>query len=288
MRYYIDLLVILAATAVLAVFTLVVPNDIIRIILGLPFMLFFPGYVLLAALFIRKDAISVMERVVFSFGSSIAVISIIGLILNYTPWGLRLQPIFIANFLFIIVMGIIAIIRRKSVPEAELFFMPINFPVPGKRHEYKIKAAIKPLDVVSNVLLVVAILFALGTVIYMITNPRVLERFTEFYILDAAGKAKNYPTKIKLGEMAAVTLCVVNYEQKPMKYSVDISIAGKPISSVKDISLSEKEKWQQEVNIKPIETGDKQKVEFLLFKEGETDPYPYPYLSLHLWIDVVR
>jgi uncharacterized membrane protein len=284
MRYYIDLLVILAATTVLAAFTLVVPNDIIRIILGLPFVLFFPGYVLLASLFTRKDSISVMEKVVLSFGLSIAVIPIIGLILNYTPWGLRLQPIFIAIFLFIIVMAIIAIIRRKSVLEAELFFIPINFPVPGAPQEHKIKSAKKLVDIVLNILFALAILFVLGTIIYMITNPRVYERFTEFYVLGADGKAENYPTKVKLGETASVSLGVVNYEQKRMKYSIDIFIAGKLVSSIKDISLDDKEKWQQEVNIKPTETSDKQKVEFLLFKEGETGLY----LSLHLLIDVVE
>lgn len=284
MKYYIDLLAILAATAVLAIFTLVFPNDLVRIILGVPFVLFFTGYVLLAALFIRKDSISVMERVVFSFGLSIAVVPVIGLILNYTPWGLRLQPVFISIFLFIIVLGIIAVVRRKTVPEEDLFFVPINFRVPGAPQKHNIQSAKKPVDIALNVLLALAILVALGTIIYMITNPRVLEQFTEFYVLGADGKAETYPTKLKLGETAAVTLGVVNYEQKPMKYYIDVAIAGKSVSAIKDISLAEKEKWQQEINIKPAEIGDKRKVEFLLFKEGETAPY----LSLHLWIDVVQ
>lgn len=284
MKYFIDLLVILAAASVLAIFTLVVPNDLIRIILGVPFVLFSPGYVLLAALFTRKDSISVMERVVFSCGLSIALVPIIGLILNYTPWGLRLQPIFISIFLFIIVLGIIAIVRRKTAPEAESFFMPINFRVPRAPQEHKIQSAKKPIDIVLSVLLALSLLFVLGAIVYVIINPRVYEQFTEFYVLGADGKAETYPTKIKLNEMAEVTLGVVNYEQKPMKYSIAISIAGKSISAIRDISLAEKEKWQQEINISPVEIGDKQKVEFLLFKEGETAPY----LSLHLWIDVVQ
>jgi len=284
MKYYIDLLAILAATVVLAIFTLVVPNDLVRIILGVPFVLFFTGYVLLAAFFIRKDSISVMERVVFSFGLSIAVVPIIGLILNYTPWGLRLQPIFISIFLFIIVLGIIAVVRRKAVPEEDLFFVPIDFRVPGAPQEHNIQSAKKPVDIALNILLTLSIVFALGAMIYMITNPRVYERFTEFYVLGADGKAETYPTKLKLGETAAVTLGVVNYEQKPMKYYIDVAIAGKSVSAIKDISLAEKEKWQQEIIIEPAEIGDKQKVEFLLFKEGEAAPY----LSLHLWIDVVQ
>ncbi len=60
------------------------PSNILRIILGLPFLLFFPGYTLVAALFTRKEGMGSIERVALSFGLSIAVVPLIGLILNYT------------------------------------------------------------------------------------------------------------------------------------------------------------------------------------------------------------
>ena len=63
------------------------PSDVLRIILGLPFLLFFPGYVLVGALFPRKKGIDSIERLALSFGLSIAVVAFIGLILNYSPWG---------------------------------------------------------------------------------------------------------------------------------------------------------------------------------------------------------
>ena len=76
----------------LLVFILVVaivlfPSNVLRIILGIPFLLFFPGYALMAALFPKREGMYGVERIALSFGLSIAVVPLIGLILNYTHWG---------------------------------------------------------------------------------------------------------------------------------------------------------------------------------------------------------
>ena len=61
------------------------PSNVPRIILGLPFLLFFPGYTLVVALFPKKEGISALERIALSFGMSIPVVALIGLAFNYTP-----------------------------------------------------------------------------------------------------------------------------------------------------------------------------------------------------------
>jgi len=93
----------------------------LRIVLGLAFVLFFPGYTLIAALFPRKDALDSIERLALSFGLSIAVVPLIGLILNYTPWGIRLYPILISVLLFIVIMAAIAWYRRRRLQPGERF-----------------------------------------------------------------------------------------------------------------------------------------------------------------------
>ncbi|MDH4300312.1 MAG: DUF1616 domain-containing protein, partial [Dehalococcoidia bacterium] len=85
-----DLWLIGILTILLAVIIAFVPSSPARIVLGLPFLLFFPGYTLMAALFPKKDRLGGVERVALSFGLSIAVVPLVGLILNYTPWGIRL------------------------------------------------------------------------------------------------------------------------------------------------------------------------------------------------------
>ena len=56
-----------------------------RIVLSLAFVLFFPGYTLIAALFPAKGRLDGIERVALSFGLSLAVVPLIGLALNFTP-----------------------------------------------------------------------------------------------------------------------------------------------------------------------------------------------------------
>ena len=105
-------------------FVLIPPlNEIsaIRIILGLPLVLFLPGYSLIAALFPRKDDLDAIERIALSFGLSIAIVPLLGLALNYTPFGIRLSPILIVLSVFTISLAIGAYVRRCRIPEEDRF-----------------------------------------------------------------------------------------------------------------------------------------------------------------------
>src|SRR5574337_2061409 len=91
MRFLDDLIAIWLATITLLVAILLAPNNPARVVLGLPFVLFFPGYVLIAALYPRRSDLDGVERVALSLGLSLAVVPLIGLVLNYTLWGIRLK-----------------------------------------------------------------------------------------------------------------------------------------------------------------------------------------------------
>ncbi|MDD1760072.1 MAG: DUF1616 domain-containing protein, partial [Methanothrix sp.] len=93
----------------------------VRIPLGLLMVLFLPGYTLIAALFPQKKDLDGIERLALSFGLSIAVVPLIGLGLNYTPWGIRLTPVVISLALFTLAMTAIARWRRQSLLEEERF-----------------------------------------------------------------------------------------------------------------------------------------------------------------------
>jgi uncharacterized membrane protein len=55
------------------------------------------------ALFPKREKMGGIERIALSFGMSLAVVPLLGLILNYTPWGIRLESILysVASFIFI-------------------------------------------------------------------------------------------------------------------------------------------------------------------------------------------
>lgn len=83
------------ALAVVSVYTTnIIPGaNILRVILGSIVVLFLPGYATIEALYPKEEELSNLERLALSIGLSLAIVPLIGLALNYTPWGIRLNPI---------------------------------------------------------------------------------------------------------------------------------------------------------------------------------------------------
>ena len=270
-----DLLVIIILCALLAVVIILLPSDVLRIIMGLPFLLFFPGYTMITALFPSKEDLNGIERVAFSFGLSIVVVPLLGLALNYMPYGIRLFPVLITISLFILVMSIIAWLRRRRLPEAERFCISFDVDITGWRSFGKQDKAL-------SIILVLFILAAIGTLIYTVANPKVGERFTELYILGLEGKAANYPRNLAVGQDASVILVIVNHEHEDMSYRLEISIDGITFKNIGPIVIADQQKWEQTLSFAMQKVGDNQKVEFLLYKNGED----IPYQNVNLWIDV--
>ncbi len=75
----------------------------LRYILGSIYVLFIPGYVLIEALYPEEKSLSPLERLALSIGLSLAVIPLIGLVLNYTPWGIRLEPIITSTLIYVLI-----------------------------------------------------------------------------------------------------------------------------------------------------------------------------------------
>jgi len=79
------------------------PLVYIRNFFGLIFVLWLPGYGLFRVFFYSKKK-GFLETVVFSVGLSIAIVYLVGLLLNYSPWRLQTIPmtlsLFLSTFLF--------------------------------------------------------------------------------------------------------------------------------------------------------------------------------------------
>lgn len=84
----------------------------LRYVLGGIFVLFLPGFLLLSALYPRSGELDTLERVALSIGLSLAIVPLIGLVLNYTPWGIRLEPIMASMALFAEAMAVAVVVRR--------------------------------------------------------------------------------------------------------------------------------------------------------------------------------
>ena len=124
------------ATLLLTILSIYTANTlpgarILRIILGSITVLYLPGYATIEALYPQQGELSSLERLALSIGLSLAITPLIGLILNYTPWGIRLNPITITLTIYTLTILTTAAYRkyqetRKQTQTTELLDKTIN------------------------------------------------------------------------------------------------------------------------------------------------------------------
>lgn len=122
--YWYWITLILAATTTITTFTVpenAYPIVYIRYLLGTIFVVWLPGYSFIKALFPTEPpfktsakSLDSIERLALSIGMSLALVPIIGLLLNYTPWGIRLTPIVLSLLVLTTIFATVGIIREHK------------------------------------------------------------------------------------------------------------------------------------------------------------------------------
>jgi uncharacterized membrane protein len=135
------------------------------------------------------------------------------------------------------------------------------------------------------IILAAAILVTAGFIVYLRLTPQSVNKFTEFYILNAEGQARDYPEAVTAGNPVDIILGVVNHEYEPVTYHISIQIGGVEVKEVNVGTLAYQQKWEEQVDFTPQAVGDRQTVDFILYKNGSKEPYLKEPLRLH--IDVV-
>jgi len=312
-RYPVDIILCMIWSVILLPISLLEIEGTLRIILGLPFILFIPGYMLIFALFPAKKTdrgIDIIERITLSFGLSIAVVPLIGLGLNYTSWGIRLESVLISIFIFIIGIGLIGFYRWIKTNPDERFI--ISFDLSFSKSESK-------LDKALTIIIIISIIISLSLLIYVIIAPKTGEKFTEFYLLGQSGRADEYPKDLTVGENTSVIIGLVNHEYKTVNYTIEIWLINqttvenqtvynhmwfmKKINITLDHTPIKTEEtwrpqWEYNYNFSINQKGNL-KLAFLLFI-NPTEQYEHDkdykniaeqkinnaYRSLHLWLTV--
>ena len=291
--------------AILCIYIPVLNDSFLRVLFALPMILFVPGYTLIAALFPGKEDLDGIERLALSFGLSIAVVPLIGLVMNYTPWGIRLDPIVISLVIFTAAMILVAQYRRSLLPPEQRFFVPFREMVAGARTEL-FEPNQSRLDRALSVILVIAIVAAVATTIYVIVVPKEGEKFSEFYILGPGGKAADYPTRFPAGSEQSVIIGIGNHEYRNVTYTVETILLNQSYDNVTNTSvisaylpldsltatLSHNE-TQEFPYIFTVNDPKYNRLQFLLFNETVplanvtgSDRVNASYRDLHLWITV--
>ena len=318
------------------VFLPIINESPIRVVVGLVFVLFVPGYAFIAALFpeegtaptepadaetesesetdsgspmaedisFRDRGIDGIERIALSFGLSIAIVPLIGLALNFTPFGIRLVPIVFSLSGFIIITTAIAAVRRWALPEEDRFRVPYRDWFETARAE--LFEPDSKTDAALNVVLAIAVLLAVSSVVYAVAVPPQGERFTEFYILteddDGELVAAGYPEEFTVGESQSVHVGVENNEHETIDYTVVVQLQAVQTDGNESTvtARTEVDRWSttlshnetriedQDLTLSDAIVGDDLRLTFLLYTD---EPAAEPtrenaYRDLHLWVSV--
>lgn len=334
-----DLVVVLIVVAATNAASLlpVVRETPIRIPLGLVFLLFLPGYAFVAALFpeasersrsgdvtdesngseaeptdfdggspfLRSVSLTGIERGALSFGLSVAIVPLIALLLDFTLRNPSLTSILIVTSAFVVSSSIVAGIRRWNLSPENRFAVPYRLWLESGRET--VFGPDNRGTVIVNVLLVVSVLLALGTVGYAFAVPQDGERFSSAYILaeDEDGKlvTDGFPTEYDSGESREIVFGIDNQEHRTVDYTTVFALQEVEIQNNETIVVEQEEldrfdaelahgkSWHHEHEIDPPMTGEDLRLVWLVYLDGE--PPEEPTLenadrSVHLWIDVTE
>lgn len=272
--------------------TLILAQDL-GLVAAILLVIFVPGYVLVSALFPSDGAIGWIKRIALSFGLSIAVVPLLALLLNFTPFGILLRPIVISILIFTAGVGLAAYARRVRLPVKSRLSATITFR-PGAWREFS------ALNRALGVGLAASIVFAGSSLTYVLTAPRG-ERFTEFYILGPGYEAGSYPTSLRVSEEGTLIIGIVNHEFERVEYTVKadrvaaivvwnetgaynetVELGSPTTMAWFNTTLNHESNWTVPFTFS-IETSGLWKVRFLLFKDGDLTPV---YRNLHFFVTV--
>lgn len=225
-------------------------------------------------LFPKRDDLDSIERIALSFILSLAVVPLLGLILNFTPFGIRLVPVLVVLSVFTFSVSLIAWVRRLKLPAEERFRLLFE-------GSSKFNLGQSVLDKGLSIVLIASIIGSSATLVYVAVTPKTGERFTEFYLLGSNGTAPDYPIDLNVGEEGKVVIVIVNHEYENVTYYLEVEFNGSLIHE-EQVFLIDNEKCQSPFIFKAAKKGENQKLEFLLYKDQQIEAYR----KLHLWISV--
>lgn len=208
----------------------VVRDTALRSVVVWPFVLFVPGYVVVAALFPGvagptratpendRARFDELDRALLSIGASLAVVPLVCLVLSQSPWGITTTSLAVGLAVVVLGTTTVAAWRRLQLPPDERFELPVTRFTTGVRG---LRSG-PPLRVVLNALVLGSVLVAAVSVGYAFTNPAVSEPYTEFAVLaetpDGDRLSRSYADVLDDG--GSLVLSVTNHEHERVSYTV--------------------------------------------------------------------
>ena len=284
-----DLLFVTGLVILTDIFVLIplLNESLIRTVLSLSLVIFLPGYALIAMLFPDKTGLESMERIALSIGLSVVIVSLIGLGLNFTSWGIKEVPLLTSLSIFTLLFSGLAYLSRRRLTEDNKFEISLRDSAFNL-----IKGTVgKPESKTEGILrifLVISFLVLIGTFGYVTFVPHTSEPFTAFYVLGSQKMAENYTTEYVSGESGTYIIGIRNNEYRTMNYKMEVRLENQSLPlpvNLQNIRLEHNTTLEEPLVITPSIEGKSLKLEFLLFNDTEKN---IPFQDLRLWINVTN
>ena len=315
-----DLTAVVVWTLCTVVVLLSPVSTVVRFLFGVSFLLFVPGYAVVAALFpeahrptpqpttdgidaetsgllpgrlSRGTGIDGVERAALAFGTSIAVVPLTGLTLSVSPWGVGLLPIVGAVAGGTLCAVGVAAYRRWQLPEERRFSVPYRAWIAAGRG--RVFDADSRLDALLTVGLVLSLLLAFGSLGYAVASPPDGEQYSEFYLLSEGPSgdlvADRYPSELVAGEPEPIVVGIENFEEAPTEYTVVVEIQD--VEPLEDNRVRVRNRERVDTLETTLEHGETWRTEHDLVSTMTGEPPAEPSTetadqSLHLWVDVAE
>ncbi|WP_424005036.1 DUF1616 domain-containing protein (plasmid) [Haloarcula salina] len=299
----VDLLAVVGYTAITLLATLSPLDGIPLAAIALPFLLFVPGYAVVASLFPTRNPryeqhrLIATERILYSVAASICLAIIVGVNLEFTPWPIRPTPVVTALAIVTIVASAIALFRRysRTPTGSSQTAMPYgdSRTTSGNSDGDGIQ--------LGTIVVCLAILVTFASVTLVAAQPQRGEAYTEFGLLteNETGvlEASGYPEEITLGESEQLYFSVTNREMETTEYVVVVQLTrtaptGEVIERARldtyDNRTAPGDRWLQRHTVTPVLEGERLRLTYLLYRDGipEQPTAENAYREAHIWVDV--
>lgn len=217
----INRLIIILITAALMLLTLLDWKlSPVRVLFAIALVTILPGYALTTAIFINTP-LGILEKFAFSCGFSLGMVSLGGILLNFTPWGIQSVSWVILLGGISLVASVVAIVRMQRAKEIDLSVAQI------------------PLRVNQIVLMALAVVIFGG--VYL------------FARYGATSQSLPFTTRIWIlwtdDLHTEATLGIQNQEGVPMQYKLQLSTLQGQIQEWSLIALEPGATWEVHYNV---------------------------------------
>ncbi|ADB61385.1 Protein of unknown function DUF1616 [Haloterrigena turkmenica DSM 5511] len=248
-----DLAAVVVATllVVVAAFAPVIRETPLRVPVGIAFVLFVPGYALIAALFPERNRVAVadadggdasettdggrtrvlgagtgldgVDRLSLSVLASVILVSTVGVAIHYTPWPIQAGPVVAVVAVATLLLSWIAVRRRRALAPS------VAFAVPVERWRSTVRGAVRDpdsrADVVLTGLLVLAVGIALASVGFAAVGPGFggadgADGHSALFLEHDGDLLTNESAVLETDDAANVTVGVENEEGRTVDYTV--------------------------------------------------------------------